>query len=452
MRLTNAAIKSITEKEDRKVLLEIEVPSTVVEQEADRVYRKLVHQINIPGFRRGKVPRPIIEQRLGRDVFYEEVQRDLLNDAFVEAISTTDIRPLSTDIVEVNLTPGSPLVFQVEVLQEPRVTVENYKELPIQIPQMEVTEEQVDAALKELQQRYSKMVLVKDRPAETGDLVLLDFDGIDENGEAVEKVTEKNFRVEIGTGQTIPGFEDGIIGMQLNEEKNVPCTFPDDYKEESLQGKLVTFRMKLKELKQRVLPELNDEFAQELGDEHPTLAELRAHLRSTLEKNMEDRQRDMIKSKTIDRLIDDHEDVSVPDEMVEHHMDRIQRNLEQELRMYRLDLDGLLSRQGKTLEEFREDSRPRAERLARADILLHSIADGEKITATEEEIDAKLKEWADSLGQDIEKLREKMLAEGSIRIIRDEIILDKVKDLLADGAKIEYVEATEEDVEGESEE
>lgn len=449
MRLTNAAIKSITDKEDRRVLLEIEVPSTVVEQEAERVYRKLVHQISIPGFRRGKVPRSIVEQRMGRDLFYEEVQRDLLNDAFVEAIARTDLRPISTDIVEVNLTPGSPLVFQVEVQQEPRIRVENYRELPVEIPTMEVGEEQVDAALKELQQRYSKMVLVKDRPAETGDLALLDFSGFDENGEAVEKVAEKNFRVEIGSGQTVPGFEDGIIGMELDGEKDVPCDFPEDYKEESLRGKRVVFRMKLKELKRRVLPELNDEFAQELGEEYPTLDALRTHLRANLEKNLEERRRDMITTKAIDRLVENHKELALPEEMVEQHLDRIQRNLEQELRMYRLDLKSMLDRQGKSLEEFRTESRPRAERMARADILLHSIAEQEQFSASEEEVTEKLQEWADNLGQDREAMREKMTAEGSIRIIRDDIVLDKVKNLLADTAKIEYVDAAEAADEGE---
>jgi trigger factor len=444
----------MTEVEDLKIQLEIEVPVTVVEKEVDSVYRRLVHQIAIPGFRRGKAPRSVVEMRLGKDVFYEEVQKDLINDAFVQAIAATDIRPINSEIIDVNLTSGNPLVFKVEIEQEPLIAIEDYKGIEVEIPKNEVGEEELAAALKDLQERYSKNVLVKDRGVETGDIVLVDFDGYDDKGERLEIVDEKNFRVEIGKGQTIPGFEDGIIGMTNGEEKDVVCTFPAEYQEESLQGKDVTFRMKLNEIKHKVVPELSDEFARELGEDYESLEDLKTQVKATLVKTANERERDQIKGAVIEKLVEKHEELVTPDSMVEGAMEKIERNLEYDLRMYRMNLDTLLESQGKTREEFREDSRPRAEMMVRADLVLFSVAKAEKITVTEEEIDAKVKEWAENFGTDAKKLKQKMLAEGTIKTLKDEIVVDKVKGILADAAVVKHVDPPavedEETVEGES--
>jgi trigger factor len=445
MRPTKAAIKSIEETPENKVVLEIEVPVDVVEKEVDKIFREVARHVTIPGFRKGKAPRRLVENRVGSEYFYEEAQKELINDAFMEAILTTDIKPLSSEIIESSVSKGEPLKFKVSIEKEPVIDVENYRGIEVEVPKMEVTEENVEAALKDLQNRYSKMILVKDRPAQKDDLAMVEFYATDENGNRVSKIGEdKNFRVKLGSGNTIPGFEDGIVGMNLGEERDVECTFPEDYNEEELRGKTVTFHIKLKELKENVLPELNDDFAKELG-EHETLEDLKNHIREDLERANRESQDNIIVGEIIEKLVEANKDMEVPEEMVESSLKKIKRNLDYELRMYHYNLDMLLAQQGKSMSDFDEESKPRAIKMAQSDIILSSIAQKENIVATEEEVDEKVKEWAENLGKEPEEFAAEAEREGVIRTIKEDIVMEKVKTLLKDSAKITYVEKSEEE-------
>lgn len=439
MRHTEATIRSREETGKDQITLEIEVPQAVVEQELDRVYRRIAREIKIPGFRPGKAPRSVVELRIGRESFLAEAQKELVHDAFVEVLLSTDIKPLNSEILDVELEEGKPLVFKVVVTQEPVVEIDGYRGVPVKVARVEVTDADVESALADLRNRYAKMVLVKDRPAERGDVALLEFTGYDESGAKLEKASEKNFRVELGSGQTIPGFEDGVVGMGLLEERDVDCVFPADYKETSLAGRKVRFHMKLKELKRRVVPELTDDFAKELG-EYETLDALKAHLRGTLEKSAEERRDDSIKMKVLDALLERHADVAVPEAMVETCLDRIEKHLDNDLKMYRQSLEKILAQQGKTREDFRADSRPRARRMALADILMGSIAKREGVVASEPDVAAKITEWAENYGVPFADMKQRLETEGALRTIREEIVSSKVKDLLARSAVVEYVE------------
>ncbi len=439
MRQTQATIRSQEETGKDRVTLEIEVPAGVVEQELDRVYRQIARDIAIPGFRRGKAPRSVVERRVGKEAFYAEAQKELIHDAFVETLVKTDIKLLSSELIDVAMKEGEPLVFKIEVTKEPVFPIENYKGVKVRVVRPEVTDADVDAALADLRNRYAKLVLVKDRPAERGDVALLEFTGRGEDGQVIEKASDRNFRVELGSGHTVPGFEDGVIGMAVGEERDVPCVFPADYREAALAGRKVTFHMKLKELKRRHVPELTDDFAKEIG-EHESLDALRAHLRGELEKAAAERHDDAVKRKVLDALIEANAEIAVPEAMIEHALDTIVKHVDADLRAYRQSLARMLERQGRTLEEFRTESRPRARRMALADIIIAGVAAQEGITATEPDVAAKITEWSENTGQPFAALKEKLEAEGGLRLIREEIVSSKVKDLLARSAVVEYVE------------
>lgn len=444
MRQTEATIRSREETGKDTITLEIEVPQPVVEKELDRVYRRIANEIAIPGFRRGKAPRAVVEKRIGRESFIAEAQKELVHDAFVEVLMKSDLKPVSSEILEVDLADGKPLVFKVAVTREPLLEVDGYRGVAVKVARVEVTEEGVESALADLRNRYAKMVLVKERAAERGDVALLEFTGHDEAGAVIEKASEKNFRVELGSGQTVPGFEDGVVGMNLAEERDVECVFPADYRETSLAGRKVRFHMKLKELKRRVLPEADDDFAKELG-EYETVDALRAHLRGELEKQAAERRDDAVKAKVLDALLARHEDVAVPEAMIETCLDRIERHLDNDLRMYRQSLEKILAQSGKTRDDFRADSRPRARRMALADILIGSIAAREGVVASEPDVAAKVTEWAENMGVPFEDMKKRLEAEGGMRTIREEIVSSKVKDLLARTAVVEYVDVDPDD-------
>lgn len=426
-------------KEGNTGTLTFEVDADSFSQALDKAFRKVVKKVNVPGFRKGRVPRVLFEQRFGVESLYEDAIDFVLPDAYSAAIDQTGIEPVDKPQVDVEeIGKGKKLVLKADVTVKPEVKLGDYKGLEVEEKSTEVTDEDVDHEIKHLQERYAELVVKDDGEVEKGDTVSIDFDGY-VGGKPFEGGKAENYSLEIGSGSFIPGFEDQLVGLKADAEKDVVVTFPEDYHAEELRGKEATFKVKIHEIKSKQLPELDDEFAKDVDDDVETFDALKEKIKNHLKEH---RESDAVSSKR-DSVVEqaaENAEINLPEVMISSEQDHMLTEFEQRLKAQGMTMDMYTKFSGQDKDILRDQMKDDAEKRVRANLTLEAIADEEKIEPTEEEVEEELKKTAEEYKISLDQLQSAL---GGGNVIKEDIRLRKAVDFLVENSKPKAAEAKE---------
>ncbi len=419
-------MKATVEKlENNHILLEIEVEAPRVQKALEQTYRRLVRQVNIPGFRKGKVPRFIFEQFIGKEPLYNEVAEAVIPTAYEEVVIEQKLEPINTpDIEIVKIEEGEPLVFKAKVEVKPEVQLGQYKGLELERPEIEVTEEDIDKYLKELQNRCAELKVIEDEVAAVGDILTIDFAG-KVDGKIHPGMEGTNYQLELGSGTFIPGFEEQLVGIGADEERTVKVTFPENYQAQDLAGKEAVFQVTVHDIKRKQLPPIDDEFAKDVS-EHDTLEELRNDARSRLEKQQQQEIEAFMRQTVVKKVVDGAK-VDVPQVLVERRLDARIQELERSFMARGVPLEKFLSETGKNMDDFRQELQPQAAIDAKTQLVLEAIAREESIEATQEDIDSEIEKMAKMFQQSSDEVRKTL---GDLSFLKYDIVNRKAIEML----------------------
>lgn len=428
--------------------LTVEVPAEEVEKAIQAAYLKEKNKISMPGFRKGKVPRAMIEKMYGAAIFYEEAANILIQDNYAKAMeeSKEDIvsRP-TIDVVQIE--SGKPFIFTAEVAVRPEVTLGKYKGVQVTKIDTTVTDEEVEAALEKEQQKNSRTVSVTDRPVQTGDTAVIDFEGF-VDGVAFEGGKGENHPLEIGSHSFIEGFEDQLVGHNAGEEVEVNVTFPEKYQAAELAGKPAVFKVKINEIKTKELPELNDEFAQDVS-EFDTLAEYKEDLRKHLEVSKENDAKRTKEDEAIKKIID-KSTMELPDAMIDTQCENMINEFAQRISQSGLTMDQYMQFSGMTIDGLKEQVRPEAITRIQSSLVLEQIAKEENIEVSDEEINAEVEKMAAQYGMEADKLKE-YLGDAEKESMKRDLAITKAVDLIMENVKERAKAKTKKEKEAEEE-
>ena len=428
---------TLISKENNRAKFTMDFTAEEFEVAVVKAYQDSKDKFNIDGFRKGKAPRSIIEKHFGEGVFFEDAINNLFQTAYPEALNELDLEVIDSpqaDFSEIG--KGKPLTVTIDVAVYPVVEVKDYKGIEVEQVDPEVTEEDVDRDIEAMRKRNSRMV-VADRPVENGDTVILDYAGF-VGDEQFQGGTAENQELKIGSGMFIPGFEEQLIGVKAGESKDVVVTFPEEYQAKELAGKEATFKCTVHEVKFEELPELDDEFAKDVS-EFDTLTELRDDARARILESVKLQCENEAKDKVIAQVYENNK-IEAPATMVADEMDRMIQELEQQMRYQGLNIQQYLQFTGSTLDDFRNEIKPEAEKRVATRIVLRSIGDVENVEVTDEDLDKELQRMSEAYNTDPENIK-KMLGEENLAFFRKDIALTKVMDMLYNEAKITLVKA-----------
>ena len=422
----------IEKTEKNQVKLEIEVEAKVFDECMNKAFNKNKSRFNIPGFRKGKAPRSMVERYYGEQVLYEDAINFACAEAYDKAIDENDLHPVDKPEIDiVQIESGKNFIFTASVTVKPEVELGEYKGLSVQKDAVVVTDEDIENELKKIQERNSKLITVEDRPIENGDTVNIDFEG-SINGVPFNGGDAKGYTLVIGSGSFIPGFEDQLIGTNINDEVDVNVTFPEDYHSDELKGQAAVFKVKINDIKLKQLPEINDEFASDVS-EFETLDEYKADIRVKLtEKAQENADRKF--EDEIIKLAVDNASCDIPEVMVNRRLDDMMGQLDMQLRYQGMNLEGYLQMMGSDISKFRADYHNNAVEDVKTQLVLEKIAEVENIIASPEEFDAELEEMAKRYNQPVEEMK-KHLHDDDIEYIKSSIERKKTIKLLVENAK-----------------
>jgi trigger factor len=437
-------LKNVEKMDGNRVKLEIEIAAPDVDTALAKSYRQVVKKINLPGFRKGKVPRRILESRFGPEILHEDALEMLVPDAYEAALKEADLDPINNPEFELlQIEESKPLIFNAVIEVLPSVELGEYRGLEVEQERAEVDDIQIDHHLYMLREQNARLVPREEGPVNKGDLVQIDFKGYVE-GELFEGGEAEDYSLEIGSGSFIPGFEDQLIGAVQDEEREIKVTFPEHYRKQDIAGKEATFKVVVKQIKEKQLPELDDEFVKEVS-EFETLAEMKADLKEKLLKNAEDQSRAKLEEVLIEK-VSATAAVEPPKILVDRQIDRMVGDLENYLRYQGMGLDQFLELSGKDKDEVREERREEAEKRTKANLVLDAIAKKEGITADDSELKEKIEEIATTYNDDPDRIRGLLEKQGRIPVMKEEIRIRKVIDLIVSEAKIKMVKAKQEEV------
>lgn len=418
--------------EKGKVAMEIEVDAASVDKAVQKAYLEVRSKVSIPGFRKGKVPKQIIEARYGKDFLMNEALEELVTKAYVEALQQEEIEAIDRPELEIiNYKEGENLVFKAVVPTPPEVELGEYKGIEVKKEEHSFDPEQVDKQLQVYRERLSELV-PSGEEAKMGDFAVLDFEGFID-GVPFEGGKAENYQLELGSGRFIPGFEAQIVGMNIGDEKEISVQFPEDYHSEEFAGKPAVFKVKLKELKKKVLPELNDELAKKVSD-FATLEELKNDIENKLKAIAQDRTEKEFRSKVIEAVVE-NASVEIPEVMVEQKAEDLIKEFAQNIQQQGMSFEQYLSFANTTPEKMKEEIKPEAKNAVKADLVLKAIAKKEGFTVSEEELSEQLTQLGSRYNQEPEKLRQFMEMQGTLREFKDAILADKTVDFIVKEAK-----------------
>jgi len=417
--------------EGNQGVLTIEVDAEKVNEGLDAAFKKVVKQVNVPGFRKGKMPRAMFEKRFGVESLYQDALDILLPDAYANAIEETGIEPVDRPEVDVEqIEKGKSLIFTAKVTVKPEVKLGEYKNLEVEKLDTTVTDEDVESELKQLQERNAELVVKEEGTVANGDTVVLDFEGF-VDGEAFEGGKAENYSLEIGSGSFIPGFEEQLVGLATGEEKDVEVTFPEEYHADNLAGKPATFKVKIHEIKAKELPALDDEFAKDVDDEVETLDELKAKTRSRLEETKKTDAENDLRETLIEKASENAE-IDIPEAMVDAELDRMVREFEQRLQMQGMNLELYFQFSGQDEAALRDQMKEDAAKRVRTSLTLEAIANAENIEITDEELDEELNRMSEMYQTPIDQLKQML---GSLDAVKDDLKIRKAIDFLVENSK-----------------
>ena len=425
------SLKSSNKVDTNRYELLVEIDAETFEKAVATAFKKNVKKLQVPGFRKGKAPRGIVEKMYGENVFYEEA----LNECYPEAIDgaakeagveIVDFQDVEFDLKKIG---KEGVEFSVKVTVKPEVTVKNYKGLKAEKPSTEVTEEDITADIERLRERASTMVPVEDRAAENDDTVVFDFDGY-VDGEAFEGGKAEGYSLKLGSGQFIPGFEDQIVGKKPEEEFDVNVTFPEDYHAEELKGKEAVFKCKLHEIKTRVLPEVDDEFVKDVS-EFETLDELKEDLKKKAQERKEKDAETQLQTQLIEGMLEGFE-AEIPQAMIDQKVMENIRDFDYTLQMQGLNMQQYMQYMGLTLDSIKEQYKEQSEKQVKMRLAFEKIAELEALEPTAEEIEEQYKEYAEMYQMDIEKIKASI---PEVELVKD-LKVKKASEFVKDNAKI----------------
>lgn len=426
-------MKSKIEKTENanEVKMELTIEAKKFDEAIKKVYFESVKYITIPGFRKGKAPMNIVEKYYGKEIFYEDAFNDLVPKEMQEALKENNLEAVSRPDIEVTqIGKGQDLILVATFQIKPEVKLGKYK--GIEIPKIEynVSDEDVMHELEHMQDRNARIITVEERPVEKGDIAVIDFEGF-LNGEPFDGGKAEGHELEIGSNSFIPGFEDQIIGMKEDEERDIKVTFPEDYFSNELAGKEATFKIKLHEIKKKELPELDDEFAKDVS-EFETLEELKNNIKEKKEKQNKDREK-YEKQEAVVKAACENAEVDIPSGMIETEIDNMIYDMETRLSYQGIKLNKYLEMIGKKEEDIRKEYEQQAKDAIKSRLTVEAIVKEEKIEATDEEIDEKIKEMAKNYGKKEEELKDN---ENIRKYIKQGIESEKVVEFLVENAKV----------------
>ncbi|MCI6907555.1 MAG: trigger factor [Eubacteriales bacterium] len=416
------------------VELEIAVTGADFESAIQQAYRKDVAKINVPGFRRGKAPRKIIEQLYGKAVFYEEAVNSATPAAYEAAVKEAALEPVAQPELEIVSIDENGFVFKAVVTTKPVAAVGDYQSIRAERKVDEVTDADVDAAIERLAQRNARIETVE-RPAENGDIAVIDYEGL-LDGTAFEGGSAEDYELKLGSGTFIPGFEDQVVGHSAGEQFDVNVSFPEDYHAEDLKGKAVVFKVRLHEVKKSTLPTLDDEFAKDVS-EFDTLAALRDDERAKLVKTREHNADQAFESAIMEKL-SAITDVEIPDAMIESRIDNIAEDFAYRFQMQGISMDQYFKMTGSNMEDFRASFKDRATMQVKISLALEAVAKAENITVTPEDIEAEYVKLAGENGK-VEQIKSYISADA----LAHDMIAERAMNLLKEIAAKEPIETAE---------
>ena len=425
-----------TEKAN-EVKLEITIEAEKFENAMKKVYFQNAKYFNIPGFRKGKAPMNIVEKYYGAQIFYEDAFNEVATEAYDEALTENKIEAVSRPEVDIKqMEKGKDVIFTAVVQTKPEVELGKYKGVEIAKVEYAVEDKDIEHELGHMQEHNARLLTIEDRALENGDISTIDFEGF-VDGVAFEGGKAEGHELEIGSGAFIPGFEEQLVGMKIDEEKEIKVTFPKEYFSKDLAGKEATFKVKLHEIKKKELPELDDEFAKDVS-EFDTLEELKASIKEKLEKSNEQRAKYETEEAAIKAVCEDAK-LDIPSGMIELEVDNMMKDFEQRLSYQGLNLEQYLKMIGRTEEEMRKEYEPQATEAIKSRLVLEAIINAEKIEASKEEINAKMEEMANNYGKKVEELSEN---ENLKKYLDEGIKSEKALEFIVKNAKL--VEAKKE--------
>ncbi len=412
--------------------LTIEVPAEELEKALETAYQKNKNKISVPGFRKGKVPRNMIEKMYGPAIFYEDAANELIPDAYEKALDECEEEIVSAPKIDVTqIEKGKDFIFTAEVAVKPEVTLGKYKGIKVDEADLAVTEEEINAQIEKERENSARTISVEDRPVKDGDITTLDFEGF-VDGVAFEGGKGTDYPLTIGSGSFIPGFEEQLIGAELNKEVEVNVTFPEDYHAKDLAGKPATFKCKIKDIKEKELPELDDEFASEVSA-FDTMAEYKEDVRKSLEMKKADAAKIAKEEAVIDAVIEDAK-MDIPDAMVETEQRQIIEEFSQRMRMQGLTMEQYMQFTGMTPQALMDQTKPQALKRIQSRLVLEAVAKAEDLKASEEDYAAEIKDMSEKYQMEEDKIKE-MLGEKGKKQVEEDLAIRKAVDFLVDNAK-----------------
>ncbi|NLW90537.1 MAG: trigger factor [Syntrophomonadaceae bacterium] len=430
--------------ESGEAYIEIVVDAERLEEGLQTAYRKVVRQVSIPGFRKGRVPRELLESHFGKEILYQDALEAIIPDAYEFALAELDIAPIAQPDFDFSsmddMEAGKPFTFNTKVAVKPDFELPDLTGIEITTPKFAVSEENVAKRLEDMQNRYSQLVEKTDEPAAIGDTAEIDFEGY-VDGVAFPGGKGENYPLELGSGSFIPGFEEQVVGLKVGEEADVKVTFPETYHAEDLAGKEAVFKVKVNKIETHELRPLNDEFAQEVSS-FDTLEELKADIRDNLAQMIENQRKDFLRQQVLDKAME-RTDIPVPDSVVKAQLEVMLEQMAQRLKSQGLSLEMYFQYTQSNVEEFNQEMWPEALRIAKVNFLLEKLIEDQGIEASEEEIDQKIEEASSGLGVDPAKVKE------TLNNMRDSMAFglktDKAVAYLLDNAHITEEDKSTED-------
>ncbi len=414
-------------EEKNMVKLVIESSAEEFENGLNAAYNKNKNKITVPGFRKGKAPRKMIEKLYGAEIFYEDAANAIIPDAYAKAADESELEIVSQpQISVVQLEAGKPFIFEAKVAVKPEVELGQYKGVEVAKCDTEVTDEDVNEELTKVQNQNSRTVTVEDRAVKDGDMTVIDFEGF-VDGVAFEGGKGENYPLTIGSHSFIDTFEDQIVGMNIGDEKEINVTFPEDYHVEDLKGKPAMFKVKVNEIKEKQLPELDDDFAQDVSD-FDTLAEYKEDLKKTIAERKEKEAKAKKEDEAIAKIIESSK-MDLPEAMVNTQVNRMVEEFAQRLQQQGLSIDQYFQYTGMTADKIVEEMKPEAVKRIQSRLVLEAIVKAENIEVSDDEFEAELQKMADAYGMEIEKIKE-FMGEYESKQIREDVAIQKAVELI----------------------
>ena len=411
--------------------LTVEVPAENVEKAIQGAYNKMKKSINIPGFRKGKAPRQLIEKMYGKEVFYSDAVDAMLPKAYSDAVEECGEEIVSYPKIDVvQIESGKPFIFTAEVAVKPAVTLGEYKGIQVEKAPIEVTDEEIEAQVNKEREANSRTVTVEDRAVQKGDIATIDFEGF-VDGVAFDGGKGENYDLEIGSNTFISGFEDQLVGAEIGKELDVNVTFPEEYGAKELAGKEAVFKCKVNGIKVKELPEADDEFAQEVS-EFDTLDEYKADIKAKLLKDKEDEAKRAKEDAVIGKIVE-NATMDIPDAMVEYQTQQMLDDFGRRMQSQGLSLEQYFQFTGMTEADYKEQMKPRALQNIQSRLVLEAVAEAEKLEATEEDLEKEYAKMAEQYKLDVDKVKE-IFGEYQKEELKKDIVIQKAAELVTEAA------------------